>query len=158
MNFPDAFEASNASGKFTVEEIVNFQQSDLDPTDVMLLDAWECIFMWVGIDANEEEKKLSVQAAADYLASHPADRSEKTPLVTVKQGYEPFNFIGWFQAWDPNFWGEVEWDEFVATGVKTNKSLSLDFESLENAQKKRNARKNQSRYGKVFKKVKKVKN
>ena len=148
------FEASNATGKFTVEEIVNFQQSDLDPSDVMLLDAWECIFMWVGIDANYEEKKLSVQAAADYLASHPADRSEKTPLVTVKQGYEPFNFVGWFQAWDPEFWGEVDWDEFVAKGVESEKSMMLDYGSLERAQQKREARKRRSRYGKVWKNVK----
>jgi len=140
------FEASNASGKFTVEEIINFQQSDLDSTDVMLLDAWECIFMWVGVDANEEEKKLSVQAAADYLASHPADRSASTPLVTVKQGYEPFHFVGWFQAWDPEFWGEVHWDEYVASGVVTGKGIKLDYESLEKAQKNKKARKNQGRY------------
>ena len=143
------FEASNASGNFTVEEIVNFQQSDLDSTDVMLLDAWECIFMWVGVDANEEEKKLSVQAAADYLASHPADRSASTPLVTVKQGYEPFHFVGWFQAWDPEFWGEVHWDEYVAGGVVSGKGINLDYKSLEKAQKNRKARKNQGRYSRI---------
>ena len=68
--------------------------------------------MWVGVNANEEEKKYSVQAAADYLATHPADRDSKTPLITVKQGYEPFNFSGWFQAWDPNHWGQVDWDDY----------------------------------------------
>lgn len=110
------FECSNASGKFTVEEIYNFDQSDLDPTDVMLLDAWEVIFMWIGKEANADEKLRSVQAASDYLSTHPADRNPKTSLITVKQGYEPFNFTGWFQAWDPEFWGPVEWDPYVTKG------------------------------------------
>ena len=34
---PRLFQCSNASGAFTIEEIFNFSQDDLDPNDVFLL-------------------------------------------------------------------------------------------------------------------------
>ena len=136
------FECSNASGEFLIEEIINFQQDDLDTTDVMLLDAWECIFMWVGLEANEEEKMKSVQAASDYLNTHPAGRNPKTPLITIKQGYEPYNFTGWFQAWDPEMWGPVSWNNYVARGdtVASGKAISLEKESIDKRREDYNSR------------------
>ena len=104
----------------------------------MLLDAWECIFMWIGTTANQEEKLKSIQAASDYLATHPAGRNPKTPLVTVKQGYEPFTFTGWFQAWDPEFWGPVKWDNFVVSGgiVEGGEEILLDEKTIESKKNK----------------------
>lgn len=51
----------------SVEEVVNFSQSDLVPEDVMLLDTWDAIFLWVGKQANREEKKQSIMLAFNYL-------------------------------------------------------------------------------------------
>ena len=42
------FEVSNASGKVTVQEIYQFTQDDLNPTNVMLLDAWDSVYIWIG--------------------------------------------------------------------------------------------------------------
>lgn len=49
------------------EEIFNFIQTDLVPEDVMLLDAHDTIFIWIGNYSTAEERKLSMQTAKDYL-------------------------------------------------------------------------------------------
>ena len=33
-----------------------YTQEDLIPEDVMLLDCWECMYLWVGTGANKAEK------------------------------------------------------------------------------------------------------
>jgi hypothetical protein len=44
------FEVSAAAtpGKINVSEIYQFGQDDLSPTDVMILDTWSAIFVWIG--------------------------------------------------------------------------------------------------------------
>jgi hypothetical protein len=42
------FEVSNSSGKVNVNEVYNFTQDDLNPTDVMILDVWDSVFVWIG--------------------------------------------------------------------------------------------------------------
>ncbi|XP_043939326.1 advillin-like isoform X2 [Protopterus annectens] len=99
---PRLFECSNQTGRFIMTEIAEFTQEDLDEDDVMLLDTWEEIFLWIGKSANEYEKSESVIAAKEYLQTHPAGRDLGTPVVIVKQGSEPPTFTGWFNAWDPH--------------------------------------------------------
>lgn len=41
----------------------------------------------------------------DYVKSDPSGRTlEDTMIIQVKQGYEPLNFTGHFQAWDRDKW------------------------------------------------------
>uniref|UniRef100_A0A8C2XVI5 HP domain-containing protein n=1 Tax=Capra hircus TaxID=9925 RepID=A0A8C2XVI5_CAPHI len=72
---PRLFECSNKTGRFTVTEIIDFTQDDLNPGDVMLLDTWDQVRHNTG-----------------------------TPILIVKQGFEPPIFTGWFLAWDPHIW------------------------------------------------------
>lgn len=60
--------------------------------------------MWVGNSANQYETKEAWNSAQEYLRTHPAGRDPDTPIVFVKQGYEPPTFTGWFNAWDPHKW------------------------------------------------------
>ncbi|TDG97328.1 hypothetical protein EPR50_G00224870 [Perca flavescens] len=101
---PRLFECSNQTGQFRMTEVEDFAQSDLDEEDVMLLDTWEEIFLWVGNSANEYETKEAWKSAQEYLRTHPAGRDPDTPKIIVKQGYEPPTFTGWFNAWDPHKW------------------------------------------------------
>lgn len=105
---PRLFECSNQTGQFRMTEVDDFTQTDLDEEDVMLLDTWEEIFLWVGKSANQYETKEAWNCAQEYLRTHPAGRDPDTPIVFVKQGYEPPTFTGWFNAWDPHKWSDLK--------------------------------------------------
>ncbi|XP_049576801.1 scinderin like a [Syngnathus scovelli] len=101
---PRLFGCSNASGRINVEEVPGeLDQLDLETDDVMILDTFLQLFIWIGKDANETEKKGAARIAEEYLKSDPSGR-HGTPVTTIKQGEELPSFTGWFQAWDPTLW------------------------------------------------------
>uniref|UniRef100_A0A2K6P3F9 Villin like n=1 Tax=Rhinopithecus roxellana TaxID=61622 RepID=A0A2K6P3F9_RHIRO len=99
---PRLFECSRQMGCLVLAEVVFFSQEDLDEYDIMLLDTWQEIFLWLGEAASEW--KEAVAWGQEYLKTHPAGRSPATPIVLVKQGHEPPTFTGWFFTWDPYKW------------------------------------------------------
>ncbi|KAM9601549.1 villin-like protein isoform 1-T2 [Trichechus inunguis] len=113
---PRLFECSSQSGCLVLTEVVFFSQEDLDKYDIMLLDTWEEIFLWLGEAARSW--KEAVGWGQEYLKTHPAGRSPATPIVLVKQGLEPPTFIGWFPAWDPYKWTNSQsYEEMVEGGL-----------------------------------------
>lgn len=50
------------------------------------------------------ERRESVTTCQEYLRTHPGSRDPETPIMIVKQGFEPPTFTGWFTAWDPTKW------------------------------------------------------
>uniref|UniRef100_A0A1A8S6K5 Macrophage-capping protein n=1 Tax=Nothobranchius rachovii TaxID=451742 RepID=A0A1A8S6K5_9TELE len=101
---PRLFGCSNKTGRLSVEEVPgDFTQLDLATDDVMILDAWDQIFIWVGNEANAEERTGAPKIAKEYVDSDPSGR-RGLPITTIKQGTEPPTFTGWFQAWDPKMW------------------------------------------------------
>ncbi|XP_025127753.2 villin-like protein isoform X4 [Bubalus bubalis] len=112
---PRLFECSCQAGPLVLTEVVFFSQEDLDKYDVMLLDAWQEIFLWLGAAASEW-KQEAVAWGQEYLKTHPAGRSLATPIVLVKQGHEPPTFIGWFCTWDPYKWSNTQSYEEVVEG------------------------------------------
>ncbi|XP_033848034.2 scinderin like a [Periophthalmus magnuspinnatus] len=104
MRPPRLFVCSNKTGRLIAEEMPrDFSQVDLATDDIMILDAWDQIYVWVGKDANEEEKQGVGNIAQDYINTDPAGR-RGTPMVIFKQGEEPLSFIGWFHGWDDDMW------------------------------------------------------
>ncbi|XP_069504721.1 scinderin [Ambystoma mexicanum] len=102
---PRLYGCSNKTGRFIIEEVPGeFTQDDLAEDDVMLLDTWEQIFLWVGKDSNEVEQKESLKSAKQYIATDPSGRDKGIPIIIVKQGHEPSTFTGWFLAWDTKKW------------------------------------------------------
>ncbi|KAM9410191.1 advillin [Pholidichthys leucotaenia] len=101
---PRLFECSNKTGCFRVTEVTQFTQEDLSEDDVMLLDTWDQVFVWIGKASNEVERKEAVATSQEYLRTHPVERDLDTPIVLLKQGFEPLTFTGWFTAWDPSKW------------------------------------------------------
>ncbi|XP_006890717.1 PREDICTED: villin-like protein [Elephantulus edwardii] len=100
---PRLFECSSQMGSLVLSEVTFFSQEDLDKHDVMLLDTWEEVFLWLG-EAASVWRKEAVGWGQEYLRTHPAGRSPATPIVLVKQGLEPPTFTGWFLIWDPYKW------------------------------------------------------
>ena len=50
-----------------MEELLDFSQEDLEEDDVMILDAWKELFVWVGEHARKEEKREAVTTALVML-------------------------------------------------------------------------------------------
>lgn len=99
------FHCSNASGKFIVEEIVEYNQQDLEEDDVMILDNYDEIFIWIGRGANDFEKREALKTSYSYLNSDPTGRNESnTMIIVVKQCFEPPQFTGHFHPWDTDLW------------------------------------------------------
>ncbi|OCT75442.1 hypothetical protein XELAEV_18030622mg [Xenopus laevis] len=129
---PRLFECSNQIGRFVMTEVVDFCQSDLDEDDVMLLDTWEEIFLWVGKAANDYEKTETIKASQEYLRAHPAGRDLATPIILVKQGHEPPTFTGWFNAWDSHKWSsDLSYEDMKKNlgDVSTISQISVDLQN-----------------------------
>lgn len=63
------FQCSNSQGYMHMKEVFNFQQEDLCNNDVMVLDAYNTVFLWVGRHANKTERKNSIKKAEEYVAN-----------------------------------------------------------------------------------------
>ena len=65
---PRLFCCTDASGSFTVDELLDYSQRDLDHSDVFILDCWSAVFVWVGRNANEhadDECVICLQATPE---------------------------------------------------------------------------------------------
>ncbi|NXN52777.1 VILI protein, partial [Rynchops niger] len=120
---PRLFECSNKTGTFLATEIVDFTQDDLEEDEVYLLDTWDQVFFWTGKGANESEKEAAAVMVQEYLRSHPSGRDLDTPIIVVKQGYEPPTFTGWFLAWDPLNWDDKKSYEALKAELGDDSSL-----------------------------------
>ncbi|XP_015271373.1 PREDICTED: gelsolin isoform X2 [Gekko japonicus] len=102
---PRLFACSNKSGRFVIEEVPGeLIQEDLATDDVMLLDTWDQVFVWIGKDAQEEEKTEAQASATRYIETDPANRDRRTPITVIRQGHEPPTFTGWFLGWEDDYW------------------------------------------------------
>ncbi|XP_052812817.1 advillin-like isoform X2 [Mya arenaria] len=107
------FQLSNASGRFMCEEIPEFTQQDCVTDDCMILDVWDGVYVWIGANAREEEKKEAERLAMEYITTDPADRDPDTPVFRVKQGYEPPTFTGHFGIWEADFFKDsMSYEDF----------------------------------------------
>ncbi|RZC39580.1 advillin [Asbolus verrucosus] len=79
---PRLFHCSKINGLLRAEEIFFFNQSDLLPENVMLLDFFNVLYLWID----------------------PCGRDINIPVIQISQGCESPTFIGFFPSWDKNFW------------------------------------------------------
>lgn len=96
------FEISNMTGTVKVEEVDNFSQEDLLDDDVMMLDTYSTVYVWIGSQANAKEKAAGNELAQKYVASAAAvdGRDVDTSIVRVSAGSEPAMFTCHFLGWD----------------------------------------------------------
>lgn len=98
---PRLFQCTTArAAGFRIDEVVNFNQDDLINDDVMLLDAYSEVFVWVGHDSTKQERDNSFKAALEYVVKVGDGRPADTPVFKVMAGNEPPNFTCHFHAWD----------------------------------------------------------
>jgi len=92
------FSVSNATGSLALEPIFDFGQADLEEQDVYILDSYTTVWVWIGSQANETEKRAAAEVAAEYIRANAYDAS--TPVCSVKSGAEPAIFTCHFLGWD----------------------------------------------------------
>ena len=99
---PRLFEISNITGTVKVDEVMNFSQDDLLDDDVMMLDTYTTVFVWIGQQANETEKKAGMELAQKYVtsASEVDGRDVNTNIIRINAGSEPAMFTCNFLGWD----------------------------------------------------------
>lgn len=107
---PVLFKISDASGNVTFEHIAASRpaRSDLSTHDAFLLDdpKSSTIFVWIGNSASLTEKRLAPQYAQRYLYEKAAKdledakkgRSVAEPIVKIREGYEPLEFLKALEA------------------------------------------------------------
>jgi len=94
---PRLFEVSNRTGAVRAEEITAFSQGDLLSAEVYVLDAGSTVFLWVGSQASDAEKRSAPDLAQEYLRQQ---KRKGTAVVSVKEGHEPPLFTANFRGWD----------------------------------------------------------
>lgn len=100
---PRLFLVTNETGYFHVEEIFDFVQEDLDHGDVMILDAFDTIFVWVGRESNAFEKKKSMDLCQFYINMCVNNgRENSVNIVDEMEGFESAYFKSFFPDWDDN--------------------------------------------------------
>uniref|UniRef100_A0A669DGV6 Gelsolin n=1 Tax=Oreochromis niloticus TaxID=8128 RepID=A0A669DGV6_ORENI len=103
---PRLFACSNKTGNFIIEEVPGeITQDDLATDDVMILDTWEQVKNNIFCDPfNPCTNSNSSSSAVRYIETDPAKRDPRTPIVKIKQSFEPPTFTGWFLGWDYDYW------------------------------------------------------
>ena len=83
---------------------MGFQQEDLCEDDVMILDTWYDLFVWVGTRSNAEERRRAMETAKQYVLTDPCKRDPNLSIYQVKQGHEPVIFTGESRKKLHSFW------------------------------------------------------
>jgi len=82
-----------------VTPIHHFAQTDLEEEDIFILDVYTSVFVWVGAEANAQEKKRAPEIAEEYMTASGLHHKD-TPIITVQSGNEPMLFTCHFLGWD----------------------------------------------------------
>ncbi|KAL6042698.1 Villin headpiece domain containing protein, partial [Balamuthia mandrillaris] len=94
------FACSSTSGAFSVEEVFDFAQEDLEPSSIFFLDIWGEVYVWIGSKSYEEDERMGMATAVDFVAAATDGRLRNTPVYAFREGEEPIEFTCNFQAWD----------------------------------------------------------
>merc|ERR1711920_477065 len=97
---PRLFQIGNATGAMRVEEVFYFTQDDLTNDDVFLLDVVSRVYVWIGSQSNDEERKTAMDVAQKYIEQANDGRPPEVPRVVVKSGFEPKTFTCYFPHWN----------------------------------------------------------
>jgi advillin len=93
------FHVSTITGTLRVEEVQNFSQDDLLDDDVMLLDTFNQLFVWIGPGADSTERGQAGEIAERYIASASDGRDADIPVIEMRAGSETAMFTCHFQGW-----------------------------------------------------------
>merc|ERR1719231_1373567 len=138
---PRLFQCTNMTGVFTCDEIANFDQSDLVMDDVMILDCYNIVFLWVGEGANDTEKKMGMETAEAYVkaAAESDGRDPDTTIMQVKACKEPLQFTSQFTGWDADLFAANRFEGPYERKLREQREAKEKAEKEANAQAEKEA-------------------
>jgi hypothetical protein len=84
-----------------MKEIYNFSQDDLNNNDIMVLDVFSTMYIWVGLKSNETERKNVMKKVEQYIEGITDGRDKaKVQFVMVEPCSEPPSFTTHFPEWE----------------------------------------------------------
>jgi hypothetical protein len=88
-------------GQINIEGIFGFNQMDLSPENIYILDVGSVVYVWIGELVEAEQRDACWVMAMHLISIHPIPRDISLPIAVIKQGFEPCTFTGFFDKWDP---------------------------------------------------------
>lgn len=58
-------------------EVFNYSQDDLVNDDIMLLDAYQTVYVWIGNRSNKHERAGAINSAAKYIENIRDERDKE---------------------------------------------------------------------------------
>ncbi|XP_054726813.1 gelsolin-like [Anastrepha obliqua] len=121
---PRLFHCRLVGKRLEAEEITRFEQADLDPNDVMLLDAGDEIYMWVGSGATAEDNGMMLEVVEKYIKAEPTERTIDTvTVIRIVQGNEPRAFTRMFPSWEIDYWQPTPRNEEIGREVEESNDI-----------------------------------
>jgi len=100
---PRMFEVSNA-GLMSMKPIPAFSQQSLFEKDVYILDAWNIMFIWIGTESNDFEKKAAYRYAQKYIdALNDGRNHDSIQIVECEPTHESPFFKVQFPNWSNEY-------------------------------------------------------
>lgn len=122
---PRLFQTSTATGRFNVEEILNFDQTDLNDEDVFILDTYTQLFVWIGTQSTQQEKTRALEFANQFVTEANDGRDLDAPIIQVNAGSEPSLFYRYFLGWDSEYFKKQIFADPYAERLKTLNAARL---------------------------------
>eukprot|EP01133_Synstelium_polycarpum_P007235 gene7235-8411_t len=96
------YSCSVGSGEFVVEEVPAAAQDDLLQEDVFIVDGIDHVWVWIGTDTAEIERRMSMEVSIEFAEALQAfdGRLNKPKSYITYSGKEPFIFTTLFHGWD----------------------------------------------------------
>jgi hypothetical protein len=97
------YKCSTLSGDFTIQQVLNFTQADLNNDESFFLDTYHELYLWIGQNSSESEKNLTQKAVKEYHTLISEKRNVQTPYLVISPEttiIEPIEFTRHFPAWN----------------------------------------------------------
>lgn len=102
IKYARLFRCSNEKGYFAVsEKCSDFCQDDLASDDVMILDSGHEVFVWMGPQSSDVERKMAIKSTQVYI-QHLMQLDTTCPIRKLRctfRGREPHQFTRCFHGW-----------------------------------------------------------
>ena len=84
-----------------MKEVPNFTQMDLNIYDVMVLDVYSTVFIWVGPKSSKAERENSASKVDEYIKNKQDGRDvNNVQVIELEPLNEPINFRTHFPEWE----------------------------------------------------------